>query len=43
MKRALVVEAVALDKILKNVEIRFLFLMLVAGAEAVVCCRVSPS
>lgn len=37
------VEAVALDRIIKRVELRFLFLMLVAGAEAVVCCRVSPS
>ena len=37
------VEAAALAPLLANRELRFLFLSLVAGAEAVICCRVSPS
>ena len=37
------IEAIALNSILNNKSLRYLFLTLAAGAEAVVCSRVSPA
>ena len=42
MKRAIMVEATALAKILASLEFKPLFTLLAKTCDSVICCRVSP-